>query len=284
MAFVDAADLSSPRKLYSKDEQKLVSEDIVTSEQRKTYERIELLFGGLYRRTGQTLQFTGDDTISELKLQDMAGNHLGKTALDLTSPVTDGVVYVPLKFTKAQVDYEFFGLKAERESALVAEYSATKHEQTTTKTYLTTKFVDPKGRALRRARRQKVLWNICRKIDIISGKILEYSKIPEKLSYATEKSPVIPGYIAETPGIVQTELEVKEQNITYQQIGQIVAIDQSGDLLKKIPYRNDQQDATKAAETLLPKIKGYYRTVENETIVPHDPLRDITIKYCKNCS
>lgn len=44
--FVDAADLSSPRKLYSKDEQKLVSEDIVTSEQRKTYERIELLFGG----------------------------------------------------------------------------------------------------------------------------------------------------------------------------------------------------------------------------------------------
>lgn len=78
------------------------------------------------------------------------------------------------------------------------------------------------------------------------------------------------GYVAQTAGLGPASLKAKEQQIVYQKLGRIIAIDNGGNILGTKKYCNDRTDPTRAAETFYPisrviivrsKLKRSYRVI-----------------------
>lgn len=105
-------------------------------------------------------------------------------------------------------------------------------------------------------------------------------------TFDNTKLPVIDGYIAPDVSALGQNVTVadpiKEINVQYQKIGQIVPIDKTGREIKgsAISYVNDPQDPTKVLPNeTAPVVEGLYPEPDQATITPEDPTLDTTVVY-----
>ena len=106
-------------------------------------------------------------------------------------------------------------------------------------------------------------------------------------TYSQEAVPVVLGYVADKAqagGMTVTpDQAVVTDTVTYQALGKIIPVDESGQPIQGVitpSYANDNSDPTKAAETAVPFIVGY--TASLASVLPSQPGQDTFVTYIKD--
>lgn len=271
--------------MYSYKTKKLVTSGVLIADEVQEFEQVKMLVGHMYHRTKRRVKVidpyrNGPLAKETLELRDDRGNVLGEMPCQR---IPNGhVIVIPTIFSKNDEYYtlkEITTLLRDDQKATIAKYELAKVTESLDKTTLTTRFVTKAGQQLCRAAKQTITWKTLKYRDAKTGRSWSGSSIPEESNYVAVKSPLIMGYVAQTAGLGPASLKAKEQQIVYQKLGKIIAIDNGGNILGTKKYCNDRTDPTRAAETFLPYIKGYHRAIKAEAILPSDPSCDIFIKY-----
>ena len=75
-------------------------------------------------------------------------------------------------------------------------------------------------------------------------------------------------------------MDSKVETVTYTKFGKIIAVDEKGNPIpgvEAVTYTNDPNDPTKAAMTLVPKVKGY--KADKTGVTPSNPGEDTKVVY-----
>ena len=274
--------------MYSYKTKKLVTSGVLVADEVQEFEQVKMLVGHMYHRTKRKFKVIdpyrkGPLAKEMLELRDDRGNVLGEIPCQR---ITHGhVLVIPTIFSKNDEYYtlkEVTTLLRNGQKKTIAEYELAEVTESLNKTTLTTHFVTTAGQQLCRADKQTITWKTLKYRDVKTNRSWSGSSIPEESNYLAVKSPLIMGYVAQTAGLGPASLKAKEQQIVYQKLGKIIAIDNGGNILGTKKYCNDRTDPTRAAETFLPYIKGYHRAIKAEAILPSDPRCDIVIKSLAN--
>ena len=105
-------------------------------------------------------------------------------------------------------------------------------------------------------------------------------------TYGTVKVPVVTGYFADKAEAgdktVTPDLPRAIDTVTYRDLGKIIPVDASGNVIANAPqpqYLNDANDPRKAGKTAVPEILGY--KPERTSVTPKNPGEDTKITYVK---
>ncbi|MEY8735780.1 YSIRK-type signal peptide-containing protein [Lactobacillus sp. AN1001] len=249
------------------------------------YENITIANPYVQQTTDITYEYR---TLGSVKLYDENGNYLGRRyqyVNDANDAAKASLPKVREKFTQGDIEYTLVtkeDLPSDLSRSIKYIYRGIETKVTHDTYTLTTKFVDEDGNELKAAEPQTITWTTTTKRDIHTNEIISQTSVPSAASYMAVNSPVIAGYYATTPGLGSRKAEQKNvtQKIVYRKLGNIIAKDSQGNVLTKVHYANDANDATKIKEIVAPTIKDYH--VKSEVVQPSDPGQDTVLNYGKD--
>ena len=222
--------------MYSYKTKKLVTSGILVADEVQEFEQVKMLVGHMYHRTKRKFKVIdpyrkGPLAKESLEIRDDRGNVLGEIPCQR---IPHGhVLVIPTIFSKNDEHYtlnEVTTLLRDDQEKTIAEYELAEVTESLNKTTLTTHFVTTAGQQLCRADKQTITWKTLKYRDVKTNRSWSGSSIPEESNYLAVKSPLIMGYVAQTAGLGPASLKAKEQQIVYQKLGKIIAIDNGGNI------------------------------------------------------
>ena len=130
---------------------------------------------------------------------------------------------------------------------------------------------------------QKAQWKRSLTLDSVTGDILTAGEWKaDKTKFDLVIIPLVNGYFADKGRVASQDVTMdnKVETVTYTKFGKIIAVDEKGNPIpgvEAVTYTNDPNDPTKAAMTLVPKVKGY--KAEKTAVTPSNPGADTKVIY-----
>ena len=130
---------------------------------------------------------------------------------------------------------------------------------------------------------QKAQWKRSLTLDSVTGDILTAGEWKaDKTKFDLVITPLVNGYFADKGRVASQDVTMdnKVETVTYTKFGKIIAVDEKGNPIpgvEAVTYTNDPNDPTKAAMTLVPKVKGY--KAEKTAVTPSNPGADTKVIY-----
>ena len=130
---------------------------------------------------------------------------------------------------------------------------------------------------------QKAQWKRSLTLDSVTGDILTAGEWKaDKTKFDLVITPMVKGYFADKGRVASQDvtMDSKVETVTYTKFGKIIAVDEKGNPIpgvEAVTYTNDPNDPTKAAMTLVPKVKGY--KADKTGVTPSNPGEDTKVVY-----
>ena len=130
---------------------------------------------------------------------------------------------------------------------------------------------------------QKAQWKRSLTLDSVTGDILTAGEWKaDKTKFDLVITPMVNGYFADKGRVASQDvtMDSKVETVTYTKFGKIIAVDEKGNPIpgvEAVTYTNDPNDPTKAAMTLVPKVKGY--KADKTGVTPSNPGEDTKVVY-----
>lgn len=130
---------------------------------------------------------------------------------------------------------------------------------------------------------QKAQWKRSLTLDSVTGDILTAGEWKaDKTKFDLVITPMVNGYFADKGRVASQDvtMDSKVETVTYTKFGKIIAVDEKGNPIpgvEAVTYTNDPNDATKAAMTLVPEVKGY--KADKTGVTPSNPGEDTKVVY-----
>ena len=130
---------------------------------------------------------------------------------------------------------------------------------------------------------QKAQWKRSLTLDSVTGDILTAGEWKaDKTKFDLVITPLVNGYFADKGRVASQDvtMDSKVETVTYTKFGKIIAVDEKGNPIpgvEAVTYKNDPNDPTKAAMTLVPEVKGY--KADKTGVTPSNPGEDTKVVY-----